>query len=89
MPLLSTLAQRRLLPAEIAALVRILTDFNRAGTPEHKANCERLEAGSGCCARQGKMVEAHSAARSAIPVCLGGAADQLPHDGDAILATLA
>lgn len=91
-PLLSTLAQRRLLPAEIAALVRILTDFNRAGTPEHKANCERLEAGSGCCARQGKMVEAHSAARSAIPVCCSIWVElpiNYPRDGDAILATLA
>jgi hypothetical protein len=90
------LAKRRLLPAEINALARILIEFNRGeprwGTPEHAAKCEWLESGSGCCTRYGTMGEAHSAARCAISACVSILVElpiNYPHDGDVILQTLA
>jgi len=90
------LAKGHLLPAEIAALARILTDFDRDeaawDTPAYGAKCEWLERGSGCCAQYGTMDQAHSAARYAVSACLSILVE-LPinyrHDGDAILETLA
>jgi len=89
-------AKGQLLPAEIDAIARIQTDFNRSeaqwGTPAYKAKCEWLERGSGVCAQYGTMDQAHSAARHVISACVSILVE-LPinyrHDGDAILETLA
>jgi hypothetical protein len=89
------IARWRFTPVDIAALARMLADYNyKRGWPQGAEAAQKIEwlsIGSGCCERHGTVYDAHLAAWSALSAALSIIVDvplEHPEDAAALLSTL-